>query len=195
MSRIAIYRTNRSLLFLAATVIGAACSDGSPVGLKQPGAFGTSDIAAFDKKPDLGTCDSLRVPERNKLVLHAFASGVQIYQWTGSAWSFVAPAATLFANKEKHEPIGTHFAGPTWESTSGSKVVGATLKRCTPDANSIPWLLLQAVSTSGHGIFEHVTFIQRLNTVGGNAPANPGTTIGETANVPYTAEYFFYRAK
>jgi len=39
------------------------------------------------------------------------------------------------------------------------------------------------------------TFIQRINTVGGNAPAAPGTVVGEEANVPYTAEYLFYRAK
>jgi len=38
-----------------------------------------------------------------------------------------------------------------------------------------------------------VTQIQRVNTVGGNAPANPGSVTGEEARVPYTAEYFFYR--
>ena len=39
-----------------------------------------------------------------------------------------------------------------------------------------------------------MTFIQRVNTTGGIAPAAPGTTVGEEARVPYTAEYFFYRA-
>jgi hypothetical protein len=40
-----------------------------------------------------------------------------------------------------------------------------------------------------------VTFIQRLNTVGGNAPAAAGTAIGQEVNVAYTAEYLFYRAR
>jgi hypothetical protein len=29
--------------------------------------------------------------------------------------------------------------------------------------------------------------------VGGIAPATAGTFVGETVNVPYTAEYYFYR--
>jgi hypothetical protein len=72
-------------------------------------------------------------------------------------------------------------------------VVGTVVKRCTPNPAAIPWLLLDAVSTEGPGIFHRVTHIQRVNTVGGNAPANPGSVTGEEARVPYTAEYFFYR--
>lgn len=48
--------------------------------------------------------------------------------------------------------------------------------------------------TEGPGIFHRVTFIQRVNTVGGNAPADPGNVPGEVARVPYTTEYYFYRA-
>ena len=44
-------------------------------------------------------------------------------------------------------------------------------------------------------MFAGITHIQRVNTVGGNAPAGAGTVTGETASVPYTAEYFFYRAQ
>ncbi len=51
-----------------------------------------------------------------------------------------------------------------------------------------------AVETDGPGIFRRVAFIQRVNTTGGTAPAAPGTTVGEEARVPYTAEYYFYRA-
>jgi hypothetical protein len=39
-----------------------------------------------------------------------------------------------------------------------------------------------------------VTFIQRVNTVGGKAPSHSGDSVGEVVRVPYTAEYFFYRA-
>jgi hypothetical protein len=39
-----------------------------------------------------------------------------------------------------------------------------------------------------------VTYIQRVNTVGGKAPTVSGGVAGEMARVPYTAEYFFYKA-
>jgi len=64
---------------------------------------------------------------------------------------------------------------------------------CSPDTTAIPWLLLEAVSTSGPGIYNSVTYIQRANTKGGLPPAGPGSFIGETVQVPYTAEYYFYR--
>ena len=89
--------------------------------------------------------------------------------------------------------VGIHYAGPTWESNSGSKVVGTVLERCTPDPDAIPWLLLKAVSNEGPG-FSRVTFIQRVNTVGGIAPTDPGDFVGEEVEVPYTTEYYFYRA-
>jgi hypothetical protein len=72
--------------------------------------------------------------------------------------------------------------------------VAAVVERCTPDANAIPWLLLGAVTAEGPGIFHGTTFIQRVNTVGGNAPAAPGSFTGDVVRVPYTAEYLFYRA-
>jgi hypothetical protein len=91
--------------------------------------------------------------------------------------------------------VGTHYAGPTWESVSGSKVVGTVAQRCTPIATAIPWLSLTATSSEGPGIFRRVEFIQRLHTVGGLAPSAPAASAGEEARVPYTAEYFFYRTE
>jgi len=139
-------------------------------------------------------CDFVQVPEGNKVSFHVYAVGVQIYRWNGSAWVFVAPAAVLYANADHDGEVGTHYAGPTWESNSGSKVVGSRLAGCTSDATAIPWLLLRAVTSDGPGIFDRVTFIQRVNTVGGLAPSAAGSTVGEEQQVPYTAEYFFYRA-
>jgi len=153
-------------------------------------------LAQDNREPDLSTnCASLKVGESNKVAMHVYAIGVQIYRWNGTAWAFVAPAAVLYANEDHDGEVGTHYAGPTWESNGGSKVAGARVNGCTPDANSIPWLLLKAVSNSGPGILEHVTYIQRVNTVGGLAPTSPGTSVGQEAQVPYTAEYVFYRAK
>src|SRR5262249_20818398 len=139
-------------------------------------------------------CDKLAIPDGNTLTFHAYASGVQIYRWDGANWVFVAPSATLYADPGYHGKVGIHYSGPTWESNSGSKVVGMRLEACTPDASAIPWLKLGAISSQGPGVFNGATFIQRVNTVAGKAPAIPGTTVGQLANVPYTAEYYFYSA-
>jgi len=62
------------------------------------------------------------------------------------------------------------------------------------DTNSIPWVRLRAVSTEGSGIFADTTFIQRVHTSGGKAPFVNGDFVGEVAEMPYTADYFFYRS-
>ncbi len=92
-------------------------------------AFGADSAARRDgniKSPDLPPdCYSLQVEPGNKISFHAYAIGVQIYRWNGSNWDFVAPEANLYADARYHGKIGTHFAGPTWESNSGSAVSGA----------------------------------------------------------------------
>ena len=151
-----------------------------------------------DREPELPLplCQSIQVEAGNEVAFHAYALGVQVYRWDGNAWAFVGPVANLYADAGFHGKVGTHYGGPTWESKSGSKVIGRRVVNtgCTPDANSIPWLLLEAVSTEGPGVFDGVTFIQRVNTTGGTAPAAPGSFVGEEARVPYTTEYYFYRA-
>ncbi len=156
-----------------------------------------ADDPGDNREPDLGTsCATIEAPgETNKVIFHAYAIGTQNYKWNGSAWVFIAPAAVLYANADYDGEVGTHFAGPTWESNSGSKVVGRRVAGCTPDPTAIPWLLLQAVSSSGRGVLHDVTYIQRVNTVGGIAPSAPGSFVGQEADVPYTAEYYFYRAE
>ena len=148
--------------------------------------------------PDLPSplCDSIEVPVGNRLAFRVYALGVQVYKWNGAAWAFVEPSATLFADANYHGEVGIHYVGPTWESNSGSKVRAARVPGtgCTPDSTAIPWLLLQKVSTEGPGIFSKVTYVQRVNTAGGTAPTAPGLLTGEVKEVPYTAEYYFYRA-
>ena len=140
---------------------------------------------------------SLQVPATNTLKFQAEGVGVQIYVWTVnptnaalSAWVLKAPHAVLFHHEGK--VVGVHFAGPTWENNDGSKVVGTRVAAATLDPTAIPWLLLQATSTSGAGEFADITYIQRLDTVGGVAPAIAGTTAGQEVLVPYIARYLFY---
>jgi Protein of unknown function (DUF3455) len=150
-----------------------------------------------NRAPELPSplCDRLQVQAGNKVAFHVYALGVQIYRWNGTSWVFVAPSARLFADAEYHGEVGIHYAGPTWESHSGGKVVASRLESCAPDPTAIAWLLLQKVSTEGPGIFDRVTYIQRVNTAGGLPPTGPGPFIGAEEEVPYTAEYYFYRAQ
>ena len=146
-----------------------------------------------DRTPDVPA--ALEVPDGNKVHFHAHAVGVQIYVWTvtatGSSWVFQAPEAVLFEGNGG--VVGIHYAGPTWESVSGSTVVGQRINGVTVDPTAIPWLLLKAKTTGGPGVFAVTTYVQRVNTSGGLAPSSPGTAAGEVARVPYEADYYFYR--
>jgi len=150
-----------------------------------------------NRAPDLPSplCDSVQAPPGHKVAFHTYALGVQIYRWNGASWSFVAPVANLYASANYRGKVGTHYGGPTWESNSGSNVVARRVAGCSTDSTAIDWLRLEAVSTDGPGIFDGVTYIQRVNTVGGKAPTTPGAFVGAEVKIPYTAEYYFYRAE
>src|SRR5262245_19034816 len=93
-----------------------------------------ADSGTSERVPDLGDYKQLQVPEGNKLAFRAYAEGVQIYRWNGTSWVFVAPEAVL--SDWDGEEVGIHYPGPTWESASGSKVVGTVLERATPNPNA-----------------------------------------------------------
>ena len=142
----------------------------------------------------------VQVPEGNKVFLVGHAVGVQIYSCnataTGFAWALVAPQADLYDDSGKL--IATHFGGPTWRATDGSYVVGRRVNGVTVDATAIPWLLLSAASTApGDGDrLVRTTFVQRVSTTGGLPPtaaACSDVTAGTTAEVPYTADYYFWK--
>ena len=69
-------------------------------------------------------------------------------------------------------------------------------KQDDPAGQAIPWLLLAAKSASGDGTFGRVSYIQRVATEAGKAPADGCTTadLGKQARVPYKALYRFYVA-
>ena len=146
---------------------------------------------------------ALQPPADQVLALTATGSGVQIYECKPTPadaaryeWTFKAPEAEL--TDANGHTLGKHYAGPTWESTDGSSVVGEVkAKDAGPDANAIPWLLLAAKSTSGTGVFSHVASIQRLQTSGGKAPTTScGKDNAQAATrVPYKAMYYFYTPK
>lgn len=146
---------------------------------------------------------NLQVPAGNMAYLVGHATGTQNYACTAAGtWSFVGPQATLYG--DNGHQIATHFAVPgsnppvpEWQARDGSTVVGHKVAAATVSATAIPWLLLSAASTStgpdGGDRLSATTYIQRVNTTGGLAPTTACTS-GDTANVPYTADYYFYQA-
>ena len=188
----------RHLLIVAAASLSLACDDTRAIGARRQSSRTSQSAspAAPTERPGAARdeCENLKPPTGSELVAHYYATGVQIYRWSGSAWTLVGPDAVLYADAARTSKAGTHHAGPTWESVGGGKVVASAAQRCTPDSSAIPWLSLGAVSNAGAGIFRHVTFIQRLRTVGGVMPSMSGTSAGEEARVPYGAEYLFYRS-
>lgn len=146
---------------------------------------------------------SLRVAANEVLVQKLHAVGVQIYTCgagkddpTHYEWALKAPEADL--SDRAGNQIAKHYAGPTWEARDRSKVTGEVTARAdSPDGKGVAWLLLSAKSTSGSGIFSAVRYIQRLHTVGGNAPSGgcEQASAGREVRVPYSAEYRFYADK
>lgn len=179
--------------------------------LKRLGTSATCGVAtllwatAFSSLADPGQDNrapevplELAVPATNKVSFEAYAVGVQIYVSTPSAtnptvfvWTFKAPEAVLFDHDGN--VVALHYAGPTWESESGSQVIGARVAGVVVDPAAIPWLLLRTTSTDGPGIFANTAFVQRVNTMGGLASTVAPTQAGLEARVPYTADYFFFR--
>jgi hypothetical protein len=124
------------------------------------------------------------------------AEGVQIYKGVKKdgklQWTLEGPRAVLL-NYGTGEKVGTHSKGPVWEGSDGSKVQGK-LVASEPAANAgaIPRLLLEAKSAGGTGRFANVTYIARVDTWAGQAPAKPPEKAGVTKEVRYHATYVFF---
>jgi Protein of unknown function (DUF3455) len=175
--------------------------------MKKPTLFslmasGLAALAGCAAAPP-ATPVQLHVPAGESLIKQFHATGVQIYECAPAKndpsqfeWAFRGPEAKLLT--PRGGSAGKHYAGPTWESNDGSAVVGEVIASSpSPQPGSIAWLLLRAKGTAGNGVFTHVHFIQRLNTVGGSAPAAicRKEQAGQQLRASYSADYFFYGAK
>ena len=137
-------------------------------------------------------------PSANEqLFLQVHAQGDQIYTCKSDisqfTWTLKAPDARLFDKDGK--PFGRHFAGPSWEANDGSRISGkAVADAPSPNADSIPWLLIKVLSHDGKGALSRATTIQRINTKGGKAPASgcDASHAGQEVRVSYSADYLFY---
>jgi Protein of unknown function (DUF3455) len=156
----------------------------------------------------------IEVPAGNTAFLEGHAVGTQNYICLLSGWTFFGPQATLFNDLD--EQVITHFLSPnpdeggtaraTWQhSQDTSTVWGVAIASYSNPGfvarGDIPLLLLRVVGAqdgpTGGRTLTATTFIHRLNTSGGVAPSTGCTAsddVGKKAFVPYTADYFFYRA-
>ncbi|MGZ3922371.1 MAG: DUF3455 domain-containing protein [Flavisolibacter sp.] len=142
------------------------------------------------------------LPGGNTRVATFYANGVQKYKAQEVAgsnplryeWVFVAPQADLYdINNNK---VGTHSAGPDWQLSATDSMFGQAFTpprtATSKDSNGIDWLLLMPkTGKTPTGIFAQVSYVQRIATKGGKAPAIPPVAATDVANVPYTAVYRF----
>ncbi len=132
------------------------------------------------------------------LFTHIFGEAVQIIT------HFLSPVV----NPNDIGPKPPRFGDVTWQSSFDSSRVWAQKKNfitagtdaSCPNGGAIDCLLLQVIGSdegpAGGRSLTKTSFIQRLNTNGGSAPATgcalPGD-VGHQALVPYTADYYFFR--
>jgi len=143
---------------------------------------------------------AVQVPAGNKVTMETVGVGEITYQCRekqGAAgtyeWTFVGPKAAL--NSRAGSRVGSYYGPPaTWESMDGSKLTGTQVAVAPAEAGSIPYQLVKANPAMGQGAMNGVTYIQRVATRGGVAPAMPcsATTAGRNEVVKYQADYVFW---
>lgn len=182
----------RNLLRAAVVVFG--------LGILMPGTTvaraQAKDAPVKEVSPDVP--DAIAAPASEEVVLYAHATGSQIYTCQAGAdgefsWTLKGPEAELHDRNDK--VIGSHSAGPTWKLKDGSEVTGKAAAHVDSlDADSIPWLLLNAVGHAGKGVLASVTTIQRVHTHGGKPPADgcDAQHVNAQNKSSYSADYYFY---
>src|SRR5580700_230104 len=130
--------------------------------------------------------DAIAAPGET-VVLTVHAEGAQVYECKAGAdgklaWAFREPIATLLVDGKT---VGRHYAGPNWEYSDGSAVVGKVAGNAPgAAANDIAWLKLEVISRRGSGMLTPVTTVQRINTSGGNL-AGACDKAGSFKSAPY----------
>jgi hypothetical protein len=207
-------KTTTSVLLMAGvTALGVAFTNALPHAAQiEPQAFHTGKVSVPPLPPDLD-----EVPPPNKVVFVGHATGTQNYiclpAGSGFAWTLFTPQATLF--RRNGQQLTTHFFSPNpdepgnpvraaWQHSRDSSIVWGRVTDMSVDANfvapgAIPWLTVETAGVqegpAGGDQLTETTFIQRLNTVGGSAPAtgcSAAADVGKRAFVPYLADYFFF---
>lgn len=145
---------------------------------------------------------AVQVPAGNKVAMETVGVGEITYQCNAKKdmadqfeWVFVGPDAKL--NDRSGKQMGKYFGPPaTWENMDGSKLTGTQVAVAPSSAGNIPHQLVKANPASGSGAMTGVTYIQRVNTMGGVAPGSAcaASNMGAKQIVKYQADYIFYKA-
>ena len=187
--------TSPTRLILACVLVLAVC------GLGAAASAHAGPPAAPQTEPGDPLDPRTYAPE-SKPFLAVDATGVQKYACQANgAWLFTDPVAALYKDGAR-KPTGSHYLNfatgrPVWELQDGSTVEAARKASAPAGAGNIPALLLEAVVTTAGSDGDRLvktTWVQRLNTSGGIAPAGTCTP-GDTIAVPYTTEYIFWTSK
>lgn len=146
--------------------------------------------------------DAVKVPAGHKVVMETVGVGEITYECREKAnmagsfeWVFVGPKAAL--NDRSGKTVGSYYGPPaTWASMDGSKLTGAQVAVAPAAAGSIPLQLVKANPAMGAGAMTDVTYIQRVATQGGVAPAMAcdAASKGRQQVVKYQADYIFWKA-
>jgi hypothetical protein len=187
------------------TVFSTVFSSIRPILSSTLAAVGVLSLAACASAPMFtqdGMPASVQVPAGNKVVLETVGVGTITYECRAKKdmagqfeWVFVGPEAKLLDRAGKQ--IGRYFGPPaTWQSNDGSKLTGAQVAVSPASAGSIPLQLVKANPAMGAGAMQGVTFIQRVATKGGVAPAAAcdAASMGAKQIVNYQADYIFWKA-
>jgi hypothetical protein len=176
----------RTPLAVTAACLLAACASG-PMSMKS-----------FDQA---GLPGPVQAPTGNRVAMETVGVGEITYECRIKAastsefeWFFVGPDARLMDRNGRQ--AGRYFGPPaTWESTDGSRITATQVAVAPAMAGSIPYQLVKANPAVGNGVMNGVTYIQRVATRGGVAPAAPcnGSNMGTKQVVQYQADYIFYR--
>ncbi len=146
--------------------------------------------------------DAVKVPAGQRVAMETQAAGDITYLCSPKKdmagqfeWVFAGPDAGLKDRSGK--TVGKYYGPPaTWEAMDGSKVTGMQLAVAPNGTGNIPMQLVKANPAMGMGAMQGVSYIQRVNTVGGVAPpaACAASTVNQKQIVKYTADYIFWRA-
>jgi len=165
-------------------------------------ACSTAKPPAKQYSQDLLT-ESIRVPAGNVVALETTGVGVLNYECranvaaTGQVgWTLVTPKADLIDRTGK--TVGTYSGPPaTWTHMDGSTVTGMQIAIAPAvGANNIAIQLSRGTPGMNAGAMQGVTYIQRINTKGGQdiTKACSSVDIGDKLTLPYQADYIFWKA-
>lgn len=146
--------------------------------------------------------DAVKVPAGHRVAMETVGVGQITYECRAKKdaagqfeWVFAGPDAKL--NDRQGKQVGRYYGPPaTWESQDGSKLTATQLAVAPAGAGNIPLQLVKANPATGMGAMTGITYIQRVATAGGVAPAAPCTTAtkGQKQIVQYKSDYIFYKA-